>query len=308
MSLELTGALSGLRRLGLEDIHAYKAALNQTTRICWQQFFPFLYFFYAINCDEEMLIAEIDGSVCLFRLYSEEGRPKLCLYFLPMPMNEGVLKQCLERVRDFNQGRRALIYWVDEEDIRGFEKLEGSARAVPLDREYLYDPKIYPSLSGRPTRNLRRNLEKMWSRDDVEVRAFEEKDIEDCIGLMGEWASIQQDKYEQIMYQRYTRNCVKLSGHFGSRDLFGKVVLVDGKIRSFGFAGEIRTGLANLFISYSDHNIKGLNQFLTYHLMLELQDYDLVNSARADTPGLKFAKEALCPVATHGMYRVHVVK
>jgi len=224
-------------------------------------------------------------------------------------MNEGVLKACLERVRDFNNAKRAVVFWVDEEEIRVFENLGGSARAILIDdREYIYDPKIYRSLSGKSTRNLRRNLDKMFSRADVEVRAFEERDVEDCLGLMDEWAVIQQDKYEQIAYQRYTKNCVKFSGHFDKTDLFGKVVLVGGKIRSFGFAGEIRTGLANLFISYSDHNIKGLNQFLTYHMMLDMQDYDLVNSAQADTPGLKFAKEALCPVSTHGVSRVHVVK
>lgn len=309
MNQELTGALSGLRRLELADLNIYKNAINQTARMCWQQYFPFLYFYYVVNGNDNLLISEVDGSVCIFLLKRDEGgKPKLFLYFLPMPMNERVLKACLERVRDFNNARRAVIYWVDEEEIGVFEKLEGSARAILInDREYIYDPKIYHSLSGKGTRNLRRNLDKIFTRDDVEVRAFEERDIEDCLGLMDEWAVIQQDKYEQIAYQRYTHNCVKSSGHFDKNELFGKVVLVGGKIRSFGFAGEIRAGLANLFISYSDHNIKGLNQFLTYRLMLDMESYDLVNSARADTPGLKFAKEALCPVATHGVSRVHVV-
>mgnify|MGYP001596588478 FL=1 len=306
--LELTGALSGLRRLGLSDLQTYKNALNQTGRICWQQYFPFLYFFYAVNGSEDLLISEVEGSVCIYRLRFEDKQPKLCLYFLPMPMNERVLKLCLERVREFNNSKRAFIYWVDEENVRMLGNLNASVRAIPLNREYIYNPKIYRSLSGKNTRELRRNLDKVRARDDVEVRAFAAGDAEECLALMDEWALIQQDKYEQIAYQRYTRNCVRESAIFDKKDLFGTIVLVAGKICAFGFAGEIRTGLANLFITYSDHNIKGLNKFLIYRMMLEMEGYDLVNSAMADTPGLKYAKASLFPVSMHGIYRIHAAK
>ena len=147
------------------------------------------------------------------------------------------------------------------------------------------------------------------ARGDVEVRAFDEGDIDDCLVLMDEWAVIQGDKYDgQVSPRDYAKRCVRSSTLFDKKDLFGLVVLVDGKIRSIGFSGEIRPGLANLFIVYSDHTIKGLNNFMYYHMMLKLEGYDLANSAYATTPGLKFAKESLCPVSKHGMYRVHVTQ
>lgn len=303
MKQELTGALSGLRKLDLSDIKLYKDALNQAKRICWQQYFPFLHFRH-----NDLLISDENGSICIFFMLTRQDRaPKLYLYFLPMPMNEHALKLCLERVRDFNNNKRAEIYWVDEEDIGMLQYLEPNSRAIPLASEYIYDPKTYLSLSGRRKHEIRQDIKRIMDRGDVEVRPFEEGDINDCLTLMNEWAVIQQDKYDgRVLPRGYARRCVRFSTLFDKKDLFGQVILVEGKIRAVGFAGEIRTGLANLFITYSDHNINGLNRFLNYHLLLKLDSYDLVNSAYATTPGLQYAKESLCPVFKHGMYRVHM--
>jgi hypothetical protein len=273
MKQELTGALSGLRRLELVDLQLYKDALNQVNRICWHQYFPYLYFRY-----EDLLI-------------------------------EHALNLCLERVRAYKNSKKAVIYRVDEKDIGKLENLEADVRTIPLEKDYIYDPKIYRSLAGGEKYVLRRNLKKIMARDDVEVRAFEEGDIKDCLALMNEWAVTQEDKYDGHVAPRgFAKRCVRHSTLFDKKDLFGQVVLVGGKIRSVGFAGEIRTGLANLFITYSDHNISGLSRFQVYHLLLELEGYDLANYAYATTPGLIYAKESLCPVSKHAMYRVHVIK
>jgi hypothetical protein len=237
---------------------------------------------------------------------TNEG-PRLYLFFLPMPLNEQALELGLERVREFNKSKKAMIYWVDEEDLDKIENLKDEVRIKPLEREYVYDPRIYRFLSGGEKHQIRESLNRITARGDVEVRDFEEGDIEDCLALMDEWAVGQQGKYDgKVSPRGYAKRCVRLSACFGKKDLFGKVVLVGGKIRSVGFAGEIRTGLANIFVAYSDHHIKGLSRFQLYHLFLELEDYELANSAYATTPGLKYAKESLCPVHKHGMYRVYV--
>jgi hypothetical protein len=310
MDQEFTGALSGLRRLELGDLQTYKKALNQSNRICWQQYFPFLYFRYVLSRKDNLLISEMDGSVCIFLLTeSTNGEPRLYLFFLPMPVNEHALHLSLERVREFNKSKKAVIYWVDEEDIGKLENLGGDVRAVPLDREYIYDPRSYLSLSGGEKHHIRKSLNRMRSMGDVEVRDFAEGDIDDCIALMDQWAVSQKDKYDgQVSPRGYAKRCVRLSARFDKKDLFGKVVLVGGKIRSVGFAGEIRKGLANLFVAYSDHHIKELSRFQIYQLLLELEDCELANSAYATTPGLKYAKESLCPVLKHRMFRVHAIK
>lgn len=306
MENEPADALAGLRRLTPEDLAIYRQGLDQTRRICWQQFFPFLYFHYGTSKSEDLLIEEREGSVCLFKLDRRDEKPQLSLYFLPMPMNAKVLRECLERVRTFNGNHRATLYWVDEEDIGLLAGLWDTLRFYPMHREYLYDPKIYRHLAGKKTRDLRHNLSRVAARNDVSVRPFAPGDAEVCLALMDEWAGQQRDKYGRIAYQRYTKNCLRHNTLFPAPDLIGKVVLVDGQVKAFGFAGEIRAGLANLFITYSDLAVSGLNRYLIYQFMLDLEACDLVNSAMADTPGLVAAKESLCPVAMHGVYRVHV--
>ena len=130
MDQEFTGALSGLRRLELSDLQTYKEALNQVNRICWQQYFPFLYFRYVLSRKDDMLISKVDGSVCIFLLKkSANGVPRLYLFFLPMPMNEQALELGLERVREFNKSKKAVIYWVDEEDIGKLENLKADVQS-----------------------------------------------------------------------------------------------------------------------------------------------------------------------------------
>jgi len=59
-------------------------------------------------------------------------------------------------VREFNKSKKAVIYWVDEEDIGKLSNLGGDVRAVPLEREYIYDPRIYRSLSGKEKHHIRK--------------------------------------------------------------------------------------------------------------------------------------------------------
>jgi hypothetical protein len=295
-------ALSGLRSISLDDLTQYKAALNQSKRICWQHYFPFLLLF-SRKGHNEFLISEEGGSVCIYWLRQEDADPKLYLFLLPMPMNVAVLKSCLNRCRDFNKSRRTTVRLVDAEDIGVAASLEGASTALRYS-EYLYDPKFYRSLSDGKTRELRHNLARVAAIGDVEVRPYTVHDAEACLALLDEWWELQKSKHEVLSYGRYTRSCLKRAAEFDPIDLFGKVVLVNGNIRSFGFAGETRKGLGNLFITYSDHAIKGLQHFLISQLLGDMEGCELVNSSRADTPGVQHAKEALCPVSMHEVYRL----
>lgn len=295
--------MQGLRSLELSDLQLYKNALDQAGRLGWHQYFPYLHFRYG-----DLLIGEELGTVCIFRKVNRvNGTVKLQLYFLPMPMNEVVLNRCLERIRTFNRQKRAEICRVDEQDLENLAYFGDSLQSFPLEKEYVYSPRSYHSLAGPKNQKLRQDIKRITARNDVEVREFTEEDKKECITLMDEWAVMQQDKYPgQVSARGFARRCVRNSTLFGKRDVFGLVVLIAGRIRSVGFAGEIRQGLANLFITYSDHSYFGLNRFLFYQLMLRLDDYDLVNYAGASTPGLEFAKESLRPRIRHGMYRVIV--
>lgn len=299
------GALAGLRRFTLDDLPHYKAVLTEAKRTAWQHYFPFLYLYSLTAKTEEFLISEDQGSLCIYRHNRTATGSRLYLAFLPMPMNMEVLKRCLERIRSHNQSREAIIHRIDEEDLGVLRELVGAEVSL-LDEDFLYSPMALKSLAGGKAKTLRNNLSRVQALEHVEVRPYLPGDLADCLAIMDDWAEQQKDKYDKILYQRYTRDCLKFAGQFEQRDLSGRVVLVGGKIRAFGFSGEMRPGLANLFVAYSDHRVKGLQYFLKYRIIMDSEGVDVFNDGRADSPGLKYSKESMCPVGVHNVYRAKI--
>lgn len=298
------GALSGLTPISRYDLPRYKAAINQTKQTVWQSYFPFLYFM-GQNSNTAFLTEEDTGSICIYRLRRQGERSDLCLFLLPMPFQPAVLERCLQRVRQYNGRAKASIFRIDAEDA-GLFKDRPHTRIVSCPEEYVYAPAHYKDLSGGKNGNLRRNVNKFERRDDIEVADYRIDDQHECLAVIEQWETMQQDKYGELLYQGYTVNCLKQYEQFPRKDLFGKVIRIGGEIRSFGFAGEIRNGLGNLFITKSDHRINGLNKYLNYCLLRAMEHLELVNSSNAgDTPGLAFSKQELGPVALHPLYQVY---
>jgi hypothetical protein len=296
-------ALSGLRPIAIGDLKNYKPALEQDKRIGWQHFFPFMY--CHSQATRQLFIEEVDGSICIYLLLREGGVDRLCLYFLPLPMNMRAMLHAVQRARDFNSNRNTVVFWVDDEDMWRFDRIPAS-RIIPLDPEFMYAPRAFKTLSGAKSRDFRHNLARVCARDDIQVRPYAADDADTCLQLLSIWTELQSSKYDSIHGQAITRVCLQQAHLFDPRDLFGLVVLVGGEIRSFGFGGEIRAGLGNLFITKSDLRVHGINYFLEYHLMLAMDACELVNASSANSPGVRHAKEALCPVAMHRMFRVHL--
>ena len=83
-------ALSGLRSISLDDSVQYKDALNRASVFAGSTIFLYL-FLSSRKGDNEFLISEESGSICIYWLRPEDAGPKLHLFFLPMPMNAAVL-------------------------------------------------------------------------------------------------------------------------------------------------------------------------------------------------------------------------
>lgn len=298
-----SGALAGLVKINLNDLPRYKTAINMTRQTCWQSYFPFL-FFHGQKSNSEFLIEEDCGSLCVYRLRRQRESLDLCLFLLPMPFQADVLERCLERVRTFNGVAQASIFRVDGEDIPLFQH-RANTRIVACPEEYIYAPVRYRDLSGRKNRDFRRGIQAVERLSDVEVLSYDVTYQQNCVALLDRWAAIQQTKYQNILFQGYTRNCLEQYPLFPRNDLFGKVIRIGGEVVSFGFAGEIRAGMGDLFITYSDHGVDGLNKYLIYSLLREMEGYEFVNSGTADTPGLAAAKQAIGPIAMHPMFQVY---
>jgi len=297
-------ALSGLTLLDQHDLARYKAAINQTRQTVWQSYFPFLYFL-GQNSNTTFMIGEDSGSICLYRLRRQGDKSDLCLFLLPMPFQPAVLERCLQRVRQYNGNHKASIFRIDAEDA-GIFKGWSNTRMVACPEEYIYAPSNYKDLSGGRNGNLRRNVNKFERREDVSVTDYQLDDQHECLAVMEHWKALQKEKYGEVLFHGFTRNCLKQYDQFPRSDLFGKVIRIGGEIHSFGFAGEMRAGLGNLYITYSDHRINGLNKYLNYCLLRAMDGLDVVNASHAgNTPGLLHAKQELGPVALHPLYQVY---
>ena len=131
--------------------------------------------------------------------------------------------------------------------------------------------------------NLRYNLRQIETMGDVEVRPYVEADAAECLALLDEWWEMQKEKHESLHYRPLHPACLKPAAEFDSRDLFGKVILVDGKIRSFRLCRRNEGGFRQSVLGYSDHTIKGLNYYMVYQLMRELDGCVLANSGESST-------------------------
>lgn len=297
-------ALSGMRPLDLGDLPRYRAAIDQTRRTVWQHYFPFIYLL-GQSPGSRFLIDEDSGSICIYYLRQKKEEQHLCLFLLPLPMQTAVLERCIERVKAFNRGDRASLFRVDADEVAEFRG-RPNTRIVACPEEYIYAPASYADLSGNKKRNLRRAIQAMERRNDLEVIDYEARHAEECRQVLAQWAEQQHEKYGSVLYRGFTLGCLDQYERFPRQDLFGKIVRLDGKIASFGFAGEMRRGMGNLFITYSDLRVDGLNKFLNYLLLREMEHLEFANASHAgDTPGLAFAKQALGPAYLHRPYQVY---
>jgi len=298
-------ALAGLRTLQLADITRYRAAIDQTQRTVWQHYFPFIYLL-SQSPGYKFLVEEDAGSFCIYMLREKKDGQHLNVFLLPMPMQPAVLARCIERVKAFGHGERVSLFRVDAEDAKAFRS-RPNTRVVTCEQEYIYAPANYLDLSGGKSGKLRREINSVLKHGDLEVLDYQTAFAAECQQVLARWAAIQRQKYASVHYEGFTNACLRQYDQFGRADLFGKVLRWNGQICSFGFGGEMRQGLGNIFIVYSDMQLHALSRFMNYTLLLNMQHLALANAAHAgDTPGLAAAKQAMLPVFLHQPYQVYV--
>jgi len=222
-----------------------------------------------------------------------------------MPMQQDVLERCIERIKAFQHGGSASLFRVDADDAAMLRDRQ-QTRIVACPQEYIYAPAWYDDLSGGAKEHLRRELKKLQQQQAIEVLDYCSEFAGECKDMLKQWARLQQEKYQSILYGPLTHAFLDHYPQFSRTDLFGKVIRVDGVIRSFGFAGEIRRQMGNVTIAYSDLRIRGLNRMLWIELLRAMKHLDYANGSHAgDTPGLAFAKQSLGPALMFQPYQIY---
>ncbi|GAB4212744.1 MAG: hypothetical protein Fur007_05580 [Rhodoferax sp.] len=297
--------LADLQPLSIDHLSRYRAAIDETQRTTWQHYFPFMLFLSQSGAPQ-LLVGEDGESLCIYRLQKRGQGSVLSLFLLPMPASPEVIERCIARIQSHNGAREATIFRVDEADLVLF-KGRPNTRIVRCPEEFIYAPADYLDLSGGKKMNLRQAVRTVQALPDVVVQDYQPEFASECLAVLDQWAALQKEKYGQVLYSGFTKACLTQYASFDRRDLFGKVVRVQGQIRSFGFAGEMRRGMGNLFINYSDHRITRLSKFMYHQLFVNMADLAFVNASHGgDSPGLTDAKQSLRPVSMFQPFQVYV--
>lgn len=127
------------------------------------------------------------------------------------------------------------------------------------------------------------------------MKPYQVNDFYECLKLLQHWHS--SKALEETSDDFYTLECLRNADLFSASDLLGYTVRIEGKIRAFGFAGEISSQAACLFIVKADPAIRGLNYFLKFELIRRFKSYQWINDASdLGSEGLRKAKESFDPV------------
>lgn len=299
---ELSGALTGLVPAAYDDLERYKQAVEAAGQTGWGYYFPYL---LSQNRPGKsaVLLAEDEGSLCVFRWKRRHSAERLDLYLPPIPMNLSVLGRCLERANDFNADLSALVVRVDEQDVAALSE-QRRLRVRERRRQYLFAPRAYESLVGKRLYTVRRQVRHVERLAEVEVRPYTVDLAEQCRALLSRWSQAHRAAHGTAGGAGVTRRTLEMAGNLPERDLAGEVVYIDGELKAFAFGGEIRPGLACSFDRKCEERIRGLSYFHFRSFLLSLREFDRVNDGSdARRAGLRQFKQSFRPVETHSEYR-----
>ena len=299
---QLTGALAGLKLLDSGDLSRYKHAVEAGEQNGWAYFFPSLMAFNRQG-RSAILLAEDEGSMCVFRWTRRKSRQKLEIMLAPTPMNPAVLQRCIERVNEFNGDRSARVLRLDEKDVDAVAAVPG---LIVRERksQFLFAPETYADLGGRKFRTIRRNVTRIEALPGIEVVPFNSGHLDACQEMLRRWGKQHREAHGTAGGVGTSRRSINLSQILSAPDLFGEVVMIDGKLVAYAFGGEIRPGVGAFFDAKCEMEPQGLSFFHRYSFLSKQRQFDIINDGSdVGREGLRQLKNSLRPVGTHIEYR-----
>lgn len=300
--LRFAGALDGLEPLRPADLPRYKAALDLGQQVGWGYYFSYL---LSRNRPgrSAVLLAEDEGSMCVFLWRLRDTEPRLDLCVAPTPMTPGVLRRCLERANDFNGDRSARVLRMDEKDVESASSLP-ALRVLERKKQYIYAPERYTDLQGSKYYTIRRNVAIVESSRDVEVAPYVASHAEGCRTLLRRWRAHHRETQGTAGGYGMSRLAIELAFELPDSELRGEVVFLDGTLSAFAFGGELRPGFGCSFDRRSDPGIRGLSYFQFRSFLTGLREFPLVtDGSDAGRSGLRQIKDSFRPADMYTEYR-----
>ena len=289
------------------DIEKFKQYINKANKKSWIYYFPFLHSF-SNSKSRKILFKYENNSLVIFLLrhLNKSRKPFLQLYCPPLPFNKDLLMQSLLLIKEFNNSGTSTILWCDADDIKNIRKYDIFNDIIKFkhkESEFIFQPSKYNDLSGGHFRNIRQQISGINKLDNVKVLPYENKYYQDCIKIYDFWKTTQKNKYDLISDETYTKMSLLEFGKFSKKDLDGIVITINNEVKAFAFYGSISNDMGNMFIGKSDHKIRGLQAFLKYQVLLNMQNFKLANDSDGISCDLYESKKKFRPVLMHKIYK-----
>jgi len=238
-------------------------------------------------------VARLDGNICIFG--EIKGMPVML-----MPVGTSNLRHTAVKCLNFllkKFGRAKLTglpadmakKWQDEPGWRIVDNRD--------DYDYLYRVKELVDLAGKDF-HAKKNLVAQFRKKYVFRYLNLTPDLlKECLRLQEEWCNLKNCSGDETLAMENTM-VRELLKHFGCLDLFGAVILIDGKIRAFTVGERLNRNTAVIHIEKADTEYRGIYQAIN-NLFCEnsLSGYEFVNREQDDGKcGLRKAKLSYHPV------------
>ena len=295
-------AVEELKELDVSDLPRWKRALQQSRSSGYAAYFPFLLAHHRPG-KRTMLVTEDSGSLCVFIRRDRKRGSHTDLFLNPIPMDVGVTRRCLERANDLNHDRTARILRIDGNDAALAAQIPG-LELRERRKQYLYAPRAFGDLEGGKYRTLRYHVGRIRRMKGLEVVPYDEQYAPACRELLSRWAKYHRSMFGTSGDAGMSKRALALTTTLGAPDLIGELILLDGRLVSYAFGGEIRPGLGCLYEAKTDLAVTGLTYFQYYSFLSKLDPFELVNGGSdARRAGVGQLKDSLRPAAMHVEYR-----
>ena len=293
--------VDGLAKITFSDADLVAGAVDASRLSCWAAYFPHLLF--TSRSARRILHEMVDGSLLLYLLRNDRGRPELSLLFPPLPFNTTALRHAGGRMEAINHGQVRSIEWIGEDMLLDVVR-QGYAGRVRAS-EYVLDQASVAAAEGPAFSRLRKTgLAKANRLPGLVLRAYLPEDLAPCLDVLKQWRDRQTANDIVPNGYRYTRRCLERAPKFPTNLLRGEVAEVDGKISGFAFGGPINREWGSMFITITDVAYAGLPYLLRHRMIAafpELRFFnDLTDNGRV---ALAELKRSFRPVEMAKSYR-----
>ncbi len=247
----------------------------------------------------------IDENLCIF-MKDSIG----CFMYLP-PLgsshSENVLEKCFCTMEEINNGSGiSRIENIDKEDVSFFRDTGLTCRRK--DGEYVYLTEELCNLKGDSYKKKRSARNYFLKNYNFRIVPFSSKYTNDCTALYERWAksrSAANDDsiFQQMLKDSYTALSRALE-HYGSLDLQGKIVLVDGMVAGFSIGYAVSKDTFCIIFEITDLKIKGLSQFLFWDFSKDKKEFRYINAM--DDSGLDSLRKVKLSYRPHKIEPVFI--